>query len=113
VILQGQQELSISDCLTDNSLTKGDIQKAATTDRSIESNDSQYITEPGGTLADMEWRMIQICLKKYAGNQTAAAAELGISRSTLWKKLKRFQSDGDQLPEARFFPARNAPEAGT
>jgi DNA-binding NtrC family response regulator len=41
-----------------------------------------------GTIAEMEMRMIQEALKRYAGNKTAAARELGISLRTLYNKLE-------------------------
>lgn len=54
-------------------------------------------TPPGGapqpgTLREMEQRMIETALLKWEGNQTRAAEELGITRRTLFNKLKEFQS---------------------
>jgi len=42
------------------------------------------------TLQDMEKELIQKALDKLKGNQTEVAKTLGISRSTLWRKLKEY-----------------------
>jgi DNA-binding NtrC family response regulator len=42
------------------------------------------------TLAEMEKQLITETLIKCKGNQTAAADKLGISRSTLWRKMKEY-----------------------
>lgn len=44
---------------------------------------------PGMTLAAMERVLIQDALRRHKGNRTAAARELGINRSTLFRKLKK------------------------
>lgn len=41
-----------------------------------------------GTLEEAEQALIQACLKRHGGNKARTAEELGISRSTLWKKLQ-------------------------
>ncbi len=41
------------------------------------------------TIDDMERQLIEETLARLNGNQTLAAQKLGISRSTLWRKLKR------------------------
>ena len=41
------------------------------------------------TLEEMEKIMILNTLKKFEGNQTAAAEHLGITRQTLYNKLKK------------------------
>ena len=38
----------------------------------------------------MEEQLIRQALEKLDGNQTEAAAKLGISRSTLWRKMKEY-----------------------
>ena len=45
------------------------------------------------TKAIDEQTQITSILKKHKGNQSAAAKELGINRSTLWRKLKRYGLD--------------------
>jgi two-component system nitrogen regulation response regulator GlnG len=42
------------------------------------------------TLAEMERRLIQATLERLKGNQSIAARKLGISRSTLWRKMKEY-----------------------
>jgi DNA-binding NtrC family response regulator len=43
------------------------------------------------TLEEQERNYIEWVLKELDGNQTAAAAVLGINRSSLWRKLKQYQ----------------------
>jgi DNA-binding NtrC family response regulator len=43
------------------------------------------------TLAEMEKRLLKETLMKCDGNQTLAAEKLGISRSTLWRKIKEYE----------------------
>jgi DNA-binding NtrC family response regulator len=42
------------------------------------------------TLSEMEKQLIQATLQRLAGNQSLAARKLGISRSTLWRKMKEY-----------------------
>jgi two-component system, NtrC family, response regulator AtoC len=42
------------------------------------------------TLAEMEKRLIEATLRRLKGNQSTAARKLGISRSTLWRKMKEY-----------------------
>lgn len=42
------------------------------------------------TLEEMEKQMIEAAMQKYQGNHSAVAGELGISRQTLYNKLKRY-----------------------
>lgn len=42
------------------------------------------------TLSEMEAQLIRTALGKLDGNQTEAAKRLGISRSTLWRKMKEY-----------------------
>jgi DNA-binding NtrC family response regulator len=44
------------------------------------------------TLAEMEKKMIIDCLKKHGNNISVAAAKLGITRQTLYNKLKKLDS---------------------
>jgi DNA-binding NtrC family response regulator len=58
----------------------------------LEANDA-YLA-PGGkrrpTLEEVERRYIELVLRDAKGNQTKAAAVLGISRKALWEKRKRY-----------------------
>ena len=47
----------------------------------------------GFTLAEMEARVIAEALDRNRGKKTAAARELGINKTTLWRKMKRFRLD--------------------
>jgi PAS domain S-box-containing protein len=42
-------------------------------------------------LADEEAEKIQLALNKHRGNRLATSSELGISRSTLWRKIKKYR----------------------
>ena len=46
-----------------------------------------------GTLAEMEGQLISILLEHYKGNKTMVAATLGISRTTLWKRLSLLEME--------------------
>jgi DNA-binding NtrC family response regulator len=49
-----------------------------------------------GTIQDMEKDLIERTLKQLNGNQTEVAKSLGISRSTLWRKLKEYGLSKDE-----------------
>jgi len=52
------------------------------------------MSETGGiraALAQQERKTIIECLRKYAGNRKQAASNLGISTTTLWRKMKEYQ----------------------
>ncbi|MBI5091214.1 MAG: sigma-54-dependent Fis family transcriptional regulator [Candidatus Hydrogenedentes bacterium] len=49
-----------------------------------------YANDHVTTLAEMESALIRTALEKLQGNQTDAAKKLGISRSTLWRKMKEY-----------------------
>ena len=44
----------------------------------------------GWSLADVEREHIRRVLAHHGGNATAAARQLGISRTTLWRKLRQY-----------------------
>ena len=52
------------------------------------------------TLAEMEARHIRDVLQDSRGNQTAAAKRLGISRSTLWRKMREYEIAPGGGPDA-------------
>lgn len=52
----------------------------------IQRPEQQEIT----TLEEMEADMIRKCISKYGGNLTAVAATLGITRQTLYNKMKKY-----------------------
>ena len=49
-----------------------------------------YSGETVASVAEMEEQLIRSTLVKLNGNQTQAAKKLGISRSTLWRKIKEY-----------------------
>ncbi len=49
-----------------------------------------YAVDSVPTLKEMEERLIRQALEKFEHNQTEAANKLGISRSTLWRKMKEY-----------------------
>lgn len=53
-------------------------------------NEGGAITVPPGSLKEMEACILQAMLKRAGGNQKRLADMLGISRVTVWKKLKEF-----------------------
>jgi transcriptional regulator with PAS, ATPase and Fis domain len=50
-----------------------------------------YADEDIPTISEMEARLIKSALEKLDGNQTEVAKRLGISRSTLWRKMKQYK----------------------
>lgn len=52
---------------------------------------SEVIEEGDLNVENMEMAAIQQALKRHSGNRNAAAAELGISPRTLYRKLKKFE----------------------
>jgi len=52
----------------------------------------------GVTLHEIERQHILVVLERNGGNRTATAAELGISRRTLYYKLEEYQNQGFKLP---------------
>lgn len=70
-------------------LSEGNILKADDFPLNMKAS---YSPESGtGTLEEMEWRMISNALDQNDGNYTAAAEQLGISRQTLYNKLKKLR----------------------
>jgi DNA-binding NtrC family response regulator len=52
----------------------------------IDSGDIAY----EGTLEDMEKKLITDAIKRFEGNMTAVASQLGITRQTLYNKIRRY-----------------------
>ena len=52
------------------------------------------------TLSEMEAEHIRAALGQFRGNQTSAAKALGISRSTLWRKMREYGIDPSASPAA-------------
>src|SRR5690242_12270110 len=62
-------------------------------------DNSPYTRSPaiGITLSQMEGQLIAATLRHTGGNIRAAAAALGINRSTMYQKIKRYH-----IPNSRF-----------
>jgi len=50
----------------------------------------EAIDAAAATLEEMEYRMIKKAMDKFDGNLSLVAGQLGISRQTLYNKLKRY-----------------------
>lgn len=79
VILSHNGENSIQPCFDEDIVT----------DTALEPQDVTSF----GTLDEIEKAVILKRLKQNQGNRRKTAQELGISRSTLWKKLDKMESD--------------------
>jgi transcriptional regulator with PAS, ATPase and Fis domain len=60
-------------------------------DRPIEDDEAGYLNI---TLKDNQRSLILKALKQNAGNFSRTATQLGISRTTLWRRLKKFKIEG-------------------
>ena len=49
------------------------------------------VTKEATTLEEMEYNMIKNAMDKYSGNLALVASQLGISRQTLYNKIKRYE----------------------
>ncbi|MCB1828790.1 MAG: DNA-binding transcriptional regulator Fis [Chromatiaceae bacterium] len=93
--IQGNQEQSIPFTVS-NKVTKEPLRECVR-----DALDSYFIQLDGYTaaglyqmvLAEVEHPLLETVMKYAEGNQTKAAALLGISRSTLRKKLNIYQLD--------------------
>lgn len=65
---------------------------------------------PGLTLANMEQQLLRDALRRHDGNRAAAARELGINVSTLFRKLKTLASECPEKRNQR--GSRSAPRSG-
>lgn len=68
-------------------LSEGNVLKP--TDFLLHSKPNQSMENGPATLDEMELQMISIALDQHDGNYSAAADQLGISRQTLYNKLKK------------------------
>lgn len=61
-------------------------------DLAIDLNKSKAKVQKGATtLEEMEYKLIKETLDKYEGNMSLVAQQLGISRQTLYNKIKRYE----------------------
>ncbi|WP_372644617.1 sigma-54-dependent transcriptional regulator [Ancylomarina sp.] len=59
-------------------------------DFSFKINEFAKVEAYGGTLEDMEKKLIVAAIEKQIGNLSAVASQLGITRQTLYNKIKRY-----------------------
>jgi DNA-binding NtrC family response regulator len=71
-------------------LSKNDILKPDDFVLRIKSSPPQITEEPAMRVEDYERKAISVALDKYNGNLSKAAEEIGIARSTLYRKIARF-----------------------
>jgi two-component system response regulator HydG len=74
-------------------LCKSDLLTPEDFDLRIKSASSAQAAEPVITVEDYEKTAISMALTKHKGNLSKAAEELGIARSTLYRKISHFGSD--------------------
>ena len=75
------------------------IENAIIAERSVlDGNDFDFprakkkpVTKEATTLEEMEYNMIKNAMDKYSGNLSLVASQLGISRQTLYNKIKRYE----------------------
>lgn len=51
----------------------------------------ESVNKEATTLEEMEYNMIKNAMDKYNGNLSLVANQLGISRQTLYNKIKRYE----------------------
>lgn len=73
---------------------KGPIQKRHLPDYLQESPGTGFTFSGSCTLPEMETRMILEALHRNNWKKTTTARELGIDKSTLWRKIKRMEKEG-------------------
>lgn len=73
-------------------LCEGNVLKP--TDFLLHSKPSITVETGPKTLDEMEFQMITKALEEHNGNYSAAADQLGVSRQTLYNKMKRLKADG-------------------
>lgn len=86
-----EQALKLGHALSDNGIIEADHLP-----EEVKANQGTLLTssttqEPENSLANAERKAVTAALEKYDGNISAAARELGITRATLYRKLKRLQ----------------------
>jgi transcriptional regulator with PAS, ATPase and Fis domain len=64
-----------------------DLLREDSVSRGIEAGISSVSQERIGSLAEIEWRIIQETLRRVHGNKAEACRLLGISRPTLWRRM--------------------------
>lgn len=61
------------------------------------SSSADVLSVEAGTLSEMERALIRLVMERCGNNRQQAAASLGISRTTLWKKLQEEDANDEQM----------------
>lgn len=86
-------ELIFKEFLQENNILNEEDSKSVKGDNSPQYNENERsITIKVGSLKEMEKEAIQKIIDRYSYNRTDICKILGISRTTLWKKLKEFNN---------------------
>jgi DNA-binding NtrC family response regulator len=67
-----------------------DHPQLAANDFVFKNDELNNVNNFGGTLEDMEAQLIASAIEKHAGNLSAVSSQLGISRQTLYNKIKKY-----------------------
>ncbi|WP_282015618.1 sigma-54-dependent transcriptional regulator [Marinifilum flexuosum] len=67
-----------------------DSQQLTAVDFVFKNDDMNNVSNFGGTLEDMEAQLIASAIEKHLGNLSAVSTQLGISRQTLYNKIKKY-----------------------
>ncbi len=91
VLYEDNENINIEDLrkLTNNNLLNNLEQKYS------QNNDDSTIKIEIGELEDMENKIIKEAFRIYKGDKSLTAEKLGISRTTLWKKLKDLKPESE------------------
>ena len=73
-------------------LSEGNVLKP--TDFLLHAKSASVLGDEPLTLDEMEYQMITKALEHHDGNYSAAADQLGVSRQTLYNKMKRLKANG-------------------
>jgi two-component system response regulator AtoC len=71
-------------------ITEEDLDLPKTSSTVVSTEEILSAPSLGSTLWELERRAITECLLKWEGNQTKAAEELGITRRTMFNKIKEY-----------------------
>ncbi len=77
----------------DKVIDTGCLPEGFTRTRSVSENILKGSTEEATPLSNAEATTILAALKKFSGNRTKTAEYLGIDKTTLWRKMKKYQID--------------------
>lgn len=75
------------------------LAKLAETGEEIVDTGAMSAPEATRSIAVIEREAIIEALRRHQGNRSAAAAELGVSRRTLYNRIEQYRNEGHLLPE--------------